>query len=95
MGGPGCFSRIFSYGRSFASEEWEALLASVSRIALQENCYGVHWEVLDWNEKAIEMYKALGAKFRDQWRAVVLRDEGTAACCGERGELRRAWVFQI
>jgi GNAT superfamily N-acetyltransferase len=50
----------------------KALLASVARIALQDNCYGVHWEVLDWNEKAIEMYKALGAEFRDQWRPVQL-----------------------
>jgi GNAT superfamily N-acetyltransferase len=51
-----------------------ALLASVARIAVQENCYGVHWEVLDWNEKAIELYKSLGAEFRDQWRPVMLAD---------------------
>jgi GNAT superfamily N-acetyltransferase len=52
-----------------------ALLASVARIAVQENCYGVHWEVLDWNEKAIELYKSLGAEFRDQWRPVMLADD--------------------
>jgi GNAT superfamily N-acetyltransferase len=51
-----------------------ALLASVARIAVQENCYGVHWEVLDWNEKAIELYRSLGAEFRDQWRPVMLAD---------------------
>jgi len=49
-----------------------ALLASVARIAMDEKCYGIHWEVLDWNEKAIAMYKALGAEFRDQWRPVLL-----------------------
>jgi GNAT superfamily N-acetyltransferase len=53
----------------------KALLAAVARIAVQENCYGVHWEVLDWNEKAIELYKSLGAEFRDQWRPVQLADE--------------------
>jgi hypothetical protein len=42
---------------------------------LQEHRYGVHWEVLDWNEKAIEMYKSLGAEFRDQWRPVLLKDD--------------------
>ena len=49
-----------------------ALLAAVARIAVEEHCYGIHWEVLDWNQKAIEMYKALGAEFRDQWRPVLL-----------------------
>jgi hypothetical protein len=31
--------------------------------------------VLDWNEKAIEMYKAMGAEFRDQWRLALLSGE--------------------
>jgi GNAT superfamily N-acetyltransferase len=74
--GPGLFLEDLFVRAQFRKRGiGKALLASVSRIALQENCYGVHWEVLDWNEKAIEMYKSLGAKFRDQWRAVVLRDE--------------------
>jgi GNAT superfamily N-acetyltransferase len=49
-----------------------ALLAAVARAAVEEGCYGIHWSVLDWNEKAIELYKALGAEFRDQWRPVML-----------------------
>jgi len=53
----------------------KALLASVARIAQQDNCYGIHWEVLDWNETAIEFYKSLGADFRDRWRPVLLRNE--------------------
>jgi GNAT superfamily N-acetyltransferase len=53
----------------------KALLASVARIAVQENCYGVHWEVLGWNEKAIQLYQSLGAEFRDQWRPVFLTDD--------------------
>jgi GNAT superfamily N-acetyltransferase len=52
-----------------------ALLAEVARIAVEEQCYGIHWEVLDWNTKAIELYKALGAEFRDQWRPVLLTEE--------------------
>lgn len=50
----------------------KALLAEVARIAVDEHCYGVHWEVLHWNERAIELYKALGAEFRDRWRPVML-----------------------
>jgi GNAT superfamily N-acetyltransferase len=53
----------------------KALLAAMARIAVEEHCYGIHWEVLDWNEKAIELYKQLGATFRDQWRPVLLADE--------------------
>lgn len=53
----------------------KALLAAVARIAVEEQCYGIHWEVLDWNEKAIGLYKALGAEFRDQWRPVLLAGE--------------------
>lgn len=56
----------------------KALLAAVARIAVEERCYGIHWEVLDWNEKAIELYKALGAEFRDQWRPVLLSGEALA-----------------
>lgn len=52
-----------------------ALLASVARVAVDEKCYGIHWEVLNWNERAIEMYKAIGAEFRDQWRPVLLVGE--------------------
>jgi GNAT superfamily N-acetyltransferase len=53
----------------------KALLAAVARIAVEEDCYGMHWEVLDWNQKAIELYKALGAEFPDQWRRVMLSGE--------------------
>ena len=53
----------------------KALLAFVARIAVQENCHGVQWEVLDWNEKAIELYKSLGAECRDRWQPVLLKDD--------------------
>ena len=50
----------------------KTLLAAVARIAEQRKCNGIHWEVLGWNEKAIALYKSLGAEFRDQWRLVSL-----------------------
>ena len=53
----------------------KALLASVARLAVQEDCYGVHWEVLDWNKKAIKLYDLLGAELRDKWRPFMLTDE--------------------
>jgi GNAT superfamily N-acetyltransferase len=73
------FVRAPFRGRGFG----RALLAAVARIAVEERCYGIHWEVLDWNEKAIEMYKALGAEFRDQWRPVLLTGEALHRLAGK------------
>ena len=50
----------------------KVLLAEVARVSLDEQCYGIHWEVLDWNEKAIGLYKALGAEFLHQRKHVLL-----------------------
>jgi len=52
-----------------------SLMAVVARITVDEQRYGIHWEVLDWNKNAIDVYKALGAEFRDQWRPVLLTGE--------------------
>jgi GNAT superfamily N-acetyltransferase len=74
--GPGLFLEDLFVREQFRGRGiGRALLAAVARIAVQENRYGVHWEVLDWNEKAIAMYKSLGARFRDQWRPVLLTGE--------------------
>ena len=54
----------------------KSLLAAVARIAEAENCHGMRWEVLDWNHTAVEFYKLLGAEFLDDWRLVLLKDEG-------------------
>jgi GNAT superfamily N-acetyltransferase len=51
------------------------LLAAVARIARDNDCHGMRWEVLDWNDTAIEFYKSLGAQFLDDWRLVLLKDE--------------------
>jgi GNAT superfamily N-acetyltransferase len=53
-----------------------ALLANVARLAEQEGRGFVRWAVLNWNQPAIDMYKALGAHFLDDWRIVVLTGEG-------------------
>jgi GNAT superfamily N-acetyltransferase len=53
-----------------------ALLAQVARVARQENCILLRWEVLHWNKPAIEMYEALGADFLDDWRNAFLTGEG-------------------
>jgi GNAT superfamily N-acetyltransferase len=51
-----------------------ALLAAVAKLALDEGCFGLRWEVLDWNRPAIEFYEKLGATFLNE-RKVVAFDE--------------------
>jgi GNAT superfamily N-acetyltransferase len=50
----------------------KALLARVARAAEQENRVFIRWEVLNWNQSAIDMYQAIGAEFLDEWRSVFL-----------------------
>jgi len=49
-----------------------ALLVRVAQTAEQESRMFIRWEVLHWNQPAIEMYKALGADFLDEWRSAFL-----------------------
>jgi len=52
-----------------------ALMASVAAIAREENCFGVRWQVLDWNTPAIDFYRKLGAEFLDEWKTVSLQGD--------------------
>jgi GNAT superfamily N-acetyltransferase len=40
--------------------------------ALEENCSGMMWQVLEWNEPAINFYKKYGAKLDDEWTNCAL-----------------------
>jgi GNAT superfamily N-acetyltransferase len=53
-----------------------ALLSQLARIAIDKRCGRMEWAVLDWNEPAINFYRALGARAQDQWTAYRLT--GTA-----------------
>lgn len=48
------------------------LLARVATVAWDEDYFCLRWEVLDWNQPAIDFYKKLGATFLDEWKAVCL-----------------------
>lgn len=45
-----------------------AFLAHLASVAIQHGCGRFEWIVLDWNEKAIDLYKRLGASILDEWR---------------------------
>lgn len=40
--------------------------------ALEENCSGMMWQVLEWNEPAINFYKKYGSKLDDEWTNCTL-----------------------
>jgi GNAT superfamily N-acetyltransferase len=51
----------------------KALLQKLARIALEENCYGLRWMVLEWNTPAIKFYESLGAELLEEWETMLLR----------------------
>jgi GNAT superfamily N-acetyltransferase len=44
-----------------------ALMSALARIAVQRNYGRFEWSVLDWNERALKFYTALGAKPQSEW----------------------------
>ena len=53
----------------------DALLARVAQIALDENCFGIMLNVLDWNQAAINFFQKRGFKFLNR----------NTACLGPEG----------
>jgi len=53
----------------------KAMLRHMAAIARERKCYGVRWEVLNWNTPAIEFYRSLGATLQTGWVPVLLDGE--------------------
>src|SRR6185503_1468386 len=56
----------------------EALLRHLAALALERNCGRLEWSVLDWNVRAIDFYKSLGAVPMDQWTVHRVTGEALA-----------------
>ena len=50
----------------------KSLLQELAKIAVRENCYGMRWQVLEWNEPALKFYDTLGAHIMDEWETMRL-----------------------
>ncbi|HXF15078.1 MAG TPA: GNAT family N-acetyltransferase [Terriglobales bacterium] len=59
-----------------------ALLSAVAKLAVEEGCFGLRWEVLDWNHPAIEFYKRLGATFLNEREVVAFDEEALRRVAG-------------
>jgi GNAT superfamily N-acetyltransferase len=52
-----------------------ALLAHVARITEEAKGFGIMFNVLDWNVRAIEFYRRIGSTFLDDWKTVCLKQK--------------------
>lgn len=53
-----------------------ALFKRLAQIAVDRGCERMDWNVLDWNDLALDFYSRLGARTLDDWKTVRL--EGPA-----------------
>lgn len=60
----------------------KALLQKLAQIAVDENCYGMRWQVLEWNEPALKFYDTLGAKVMDEWETMRLMEPALSRLAG-------------
>jgi GNAT superfamily N-acetyltransferase len=65
----------------------KALLAAVAKLAVEEGCYGLRWEVLDWNQPAIEFYEKLGARFLNERKVVTFDEDAMQRVAGKSNSL--------
>jgi GNAT superfamily N-acetyltransferase len=52
------------------------MLRRLAQLAVERGCGRFEWSVLDWNEPAINLYKAMGADVMPEWR--ICRVTGAA-----------------
>jgi len=56
----------------------KALLVHLAQIAVAEGCRRYQWQVLDWNQPAIDFYEAMGASVLKEWLTVRIDGENLA-----------------
>jgi GNAT superfamily N-acetyltransferase len=61
----------------------KALLVAVAKLAIKEGCFGLRWEVLDWNRPAIEFYEKLGAIFLNERKVIAFDKEALRRVAGQ------------
>jgi GNAT superfamily N-acetyltransferase len=75
--GPGLFLEDIYVRSQFRGKRiGRALFAQIASMARKDDCFGVMFNVLDWNQPAIDFYKKLHTTFCDEWKVLCL--EGTA-----------------
>ena len=55
------------------------MLQRLAQLAIERGCGRFEWSVLDWNEPAINFYKAMGADVMPDWRICRVTGDGLTA----------------
>ncbi|MEO1614888.1 MAG: GNAT family N-acetyltransferase [Planctomycetota bacterium] len=50
----------------------KSMLRRLAEIAIERGCGRMEWAVLDWNQNAIDVYRAIGGDVLPDWRIVRL-----------------------
>lgn len=61
----------------------KALLRACARIAVARGCARFEWAVLDWNQPAIDFYRAMGAVGMDEWTVQRVSGDALARLAAE------------
>jgi GNAT superfamily N-acetyltransferase len=56
-----------------------AFVKRLAQHAVAENAVRIDWLVLDWNSRAIEFYKSIGAPVAEEWRICRLNRDALNA----------------
>jgi GNAT superfamily N-acetyltransferase len=56
-----------------------ALFRRLARVAREGNCWSMDWNVLNWNQPAIDFYRRVGARPVTDWTVQRLDAQGIAA----------------
>jgi GNAT superfamily N-acetyltransferase len=60
-----------------------ALMQAVARLATERGCVRLEWQVLDWNEPALDFYSRIGAEAMDEWTTMRLTGAPLRRLAGE------------
>jgi GNAT superfamily N-acetyltransferase len=63
----------------------KALLGHLAQTAVAEGCPRLEWDVLEWNQPAIDFYHSQGATMLTEWRIMRVADEALSALAGVLG----------
>ncbi len=62
----------------------KALLSHLAGIAVEKGCGRFEWNVLDWNQPAIDFYESLGAKPQSEWIGYRLTGEALSKLAAQK-----------
>jgi GNAT superfamily N-acetyltransferase len=67
-GTPGLYLEdLYVRPRARGTGHGKALLAALAAICVERGYERFEWSVLDWNEKALGVYRSIGARPQDEW----------------------------